>query len=396
MIRHLKLFFPAFLFSFSSLAQNQDSIKIVKLQAQIAELTELVVQEDSAEYDQAMELLANGFHNSYLLQDKISTLGSNISNQQVVMKMLNLNNPGTSQMISQFEQYMKNLVETRLSAVFGNDNEKKNKVFRILENIFRNPVIAPILNSNPISGAISSAYNIITSIIEPSIKVEKTMLNNVKDVKLSLNNLVDKLQLDGLAADFLPYIRFFDTLYYINNQFSNKMVVLRQRAKALSEGYRPVWQYYKNLGLRPEETPVWKNRLFEEKFPGVASRSRSIDRYAQFLHKPGVREALKFSGRVLDNYNSYNELAADFNSLLTDFKVQYIGVLRKYKDELSIYSPVLRQTYAELTAVPEVVNALVVNDRVTIPDPDTQKVLKAQLPFQWVDSETMESLKNIF
>lgn len=362
--------------------QEADSLAIRQLSAQLEELRNLVVQKDSLQYEETREVLMNGFHNSYGLYQMIKARQKEISDQQFSIRLLNLNNPGTAQMVKQFEDFMKRLVSEKLSAVLSMDTLRKRKIFRTLENIFQNPIIAPILNSNPISTAISSAFNFIGSLVEPKVDIDKTFTGAVKDVKVKLDNIIDKTLLEGLTADLVPYIRFFDTLYVVNSQFSTRLSLLKQQSKALAESYDRVWAYFKGLGLKIEETPVAKQKLFEQTFPEVAPAG-AMTRYAHYLHTEKIRDAVRHSNEVLTYYHKCNQLTEEYNTALRDFRDQYIAVLGRYKDRLTLYAAVLQQAYAELTARPEVVDGMIMPGDNVQHNPDINPLEKKVRQVQW-------------
>lgn len=391
-----------FLFSAKGNAQSADSLRLEQLTRQVETLQNLIVYKDSTIYADTRDKLINGFHNSYVLYDKISMRDREISEQQTSIRLLNLNNPGTSQMINRFGDYMKQLVTSKLSHVINGDSTRKRKIFRTLENIFQNPVIAPIVHSNPISTAISSAYNFISSLVEPRVDIEKGGITNaVKNVKVELVNILESKVLNGLTSDLLPYVRFFDTLYMINNQFTTKLSLIRQRSKALSENFATVWNYYAKLGITPDQTPVMKQKLFEEKFPEVKQNNQP-GRYAEYLQANSIRDAVRYSDEVQKAYIRFNELTEDYTTALREFRNQYIAVLAKYKDQLSLYAAELQQSYNELTS-PSVAALEIGHNISNRPDslsaavnPLEVKVNKAVWIYNWVDAETKSVTDKIF
>jgi hypothetical protein len=399
----LQRFFLVTGFLFSTLlakTQSIDSIKLQQLSAQVEQLTTLIVQKDSLEYENTRELLMNGFHNSYMLYERIEFRKKEISDQQYSIRLLNLNNPGTAQMVKQFEDFMKKLVTDKLSAVLNTDSLKKKKIFRVLENIFQNPIIAPILNSNPISTAISSAFNFISSLVEPKVDVSKTGIGGmVKDVKVQLDNIIDKTLLNGLTADLVPYIRFFDTLYVVNNQFSTRLSLLKQRSKSLSESYARLWNYYKDLGIKPGETPVKKQQLFEKTFPAIQTGG-TLSKYAIYLQDEKIKTAIRYSNEISLFHDKFNELTEEYNTALRDFKDQYIAVLSRYKDRLSLYATVLQQAYTDLTTVEEVSAGMIIGntyiDGSPVVDPLEEKVKRSQWRYNTVDWDSKKITDKIF
>ena len=397
-IKRLSLFIS---FAFITIAGSAqvDSLKLVELSQQLDELKALIVTKDSVEYEKTRETLMNGFHNSYLLQERLSFRRKEISDQQYSIRLLNLNNPGTAQMVKQFEDFMKKLVTDKFSNLLKTDSLKKKKVFRVLESIFQNPVLAPVLNSNPISSAISSAYNFISSLVEPKVDITKNGLGLMKDVKVELDNFVDKALMNGLTADLVPYIRFFDTLYVINNQFTTRLNLLKQKSNALYDSYADVWLYYTNLGIKPEETPVKKQQLFDKTFP-VVKNNGSLSTYAFYLQDEKIKKGLQYSHAVELYFNKCNELTEEYNTALKDFRDQYIAVLGRYKDKLSLYAASLQQAYKEMTDI-EIVSAPLIIDNNTgssMPavDPVVEKVYKAQWSYKYVDTEAKKMADKIF
>lgn len=381
-------------------AQVSDSAKLIQLASDLAELRSLIVQRDSNDYEQTRENLMNGFHNSYVLYERIEYRKKEIGDQQHSIRLLNLNNPGTAQMVKQFEDFMKRLVNEKLSSIINTDTFKRKKIFRTLENIFQNPIIAPILNSNPISSAISSAYNFISSLVEPQVQVVRSSVGGlVKEVKVDLNNIVDNSLMKGLTSDLLPYIRFFDTLYIINSQFSTRLNLLKQRSQTLAEGYERVWNYYRGLGIALDQTPVKKQKLFETTFPSIIP-AESVARFANYLQDEKIKKGILYSKEVLNYYNSFNELTEDYNTAIRAFRDQYIGVLEKYKDRLTLYASTLQQAYKELTAEEPLVNQLImssgdVKDQPKV-DPLELKASKAIWSFNTVDPEAKKATEKIF
>lgn len=397
-IKRFSIFISLAFISIAGTAQV-DSLKLAELSQQLDELKALIVTKDSAEYEKARETLMNGFHNSYILEERLSFRRKEISDQQYSIRLLNLNNPGTAQMVKQFEDFMKKLVTDKFSNLLKTDSLKKKKVFRVLESIFQNPVLAPVLNSNPISSAISSAYNFISSLVEPKVEITKNGIGLMKDVKVELDNFVDKALLNGLTADLVPYIRFFDTLYVINGQFTTRLNLLKQKSKALCDSYEDVWLYYKNLGIKPEETPVKKQQLFEKTFP-VVKNNGNITAYAFYLQDEKVKTGLKYSREVELYHDKFNELTEEYNTALKDFRDQYIAVLGRYKDKLSLYATSLQEAYKEMTAEEIVSSPLIIGsaplENAPVVDPVLEKVYKAQWSYKYVDTEAKKATDKIF
>ena len=380
-------------------SQQSDSVKISQLASDLAELRNLLVEKDSLEYLETRKTLFDAFQNSQELHMTIGWRHDEIRNQQYSIRLLNVNNPGTAQMVKQFEEFMKRLVTEKFSSILNTDTLRKKKIFRTLENIFQNPIIAPILNSNPISSAISSAFNFISSLVEPKVEVVKSKLTDVvKDVKVDLNNIIDKSLLKELTADLVPYIQFFDTLYIINTQFSTRLSLLRQRSKTLVDSYKPVWDFYKGLGINTGQTASERLALFNQVYPLVAYND-DMSRYARNLREDKTRIGLQFSTRALSFNLKVNELTEDYNTAMREFRDQYISVLERYKDRLTLYSTTLQQAYAEFTTMKEDVAKLVTNNGTTPVnkpiDPAEQVVEKARWSYLTSDWDAKEKLEKI-
>lgn len=334
-------------------AQNSDSIRIEHLRQQVFQLQRAIIVKDSLAYEDAYIKIQNGLNNSVVVFKNIKDKNDEFIRTKLFLKMLDLNDNQTKLMVKQvgdkFSSMVANSVQNSL------DTPRISFVLRSLQNIFNNPVFLPLINSNPITSSISTAYNLISGLVMPRVDRGGGLFggNNIQNVRLI--NVFDNNKLKSLTDSLLPYTKFYDEVSILNNRFGIEIVQLQNRSNLLLKNYLPVLSYYRSLGIVTNNNGILDiralNQALNNNFPRVTYDGLNNTVFSNYIQKRDVLESLNYSSMVYKFNDESNILTATYNEIYNKFIDDYDKILDKYIPQNLVFNSQLIAVSGEVKAI---------------------------------------------
>lgn len=334
-------------------AQNSDSIRIEQLRQQVFQLQRAIIVKDSLAYEEAYIKIQNGLNNSVVVFKNIKDKNDEFNKTKLFLKMLDLNDNQTKLMVKQvgdkFSSMVANSVQNSL------DTPRISFVLRSLQNIFNNPVFLPLINSNPITSSISTAYNLISGLVMPRVDRGGGLFggNNIQNVRLI--NVFDNNKLKSLTDSLLPYTKFYDEVSILNNRFGIEIVQLQNRSNLLLKNYLPVLSYYRSLGIVTNNNGILDiralNQALNNNFPRVTYDGLNNTVFSNYIQKRDVLESLNYSSMVYKFNDESNILTATYNEIYNKFIDDYDKILDKYIPQNLVFNSQLIAVSGEVKAI---------------------------------------------
>lgn len=334
-------------------AQNSDSIRIEQLRQQVFQLQRAIIVKDSLAYEEAYIKIQNGLNNSVIVFKNIKDKNDEFNRTKLFLKMLDLNDNQTKLMVKQigdkFSSMVANTVQNSL------DTPRISFVLRSLQNIFNNPVFLPLINSNPITSSISTAYNLISGLVMPRVDRGGGLFggNNIQNVRLI--NVFDNNKLKSLTDSLLPYTKFYDEVSILNNRFGIEIVQLQNRSNILLKNYLPVLSYYRSLGIVTNNNGILDikalNQALNNNFPRVTYDGLNNTVFSNYIQKRDVLESLNYSSMVYKFNDECNILTATYNEIYNKFLDDYDKILDKYIPQNLVFNSQLIAVSGEVKAI---------------------------------------------
>lgn len=334
-------------------AQNSDSIRIEHLRQQVFQLQRAIIVKDSLAYEDAYIKIQNGLNNSVVVFKNIKDKNDEFIRTKLFLKMLDLNDNQTKLMVKQvgdkFSSMVANSVQNSL------DTPRISFVLRYLQNIFNNPVFLPLINSNPITSSISTAYNLISGLVMPRVDRGGGLFggNNIQNVRLI--NVFDNNKLKSLTDSLLPYTKFYDEVSILNNRFGIEIVQLQNRSNLLLKNYLPVLSYYRSLGIVTNNNGILDiralNQALNNNFPRVTYDGLNNTVFSNYIQKRDVLESLNYSSMVYKFNDESNILTATYNEIYNKFIDDYDKILDKYIPQNLVFNSQLIAVSGEVKAI---------------------------------------------
>ena len=334
-------------------AQNSDSIRIEQLRQQVFQLQRAIIVKDSLAYEEAYLKIQNGLNNSVIVFKNIKDKNDEFNRTKLFLKMLDLNDNQTKLMVKQVGDKFSSMVANSVQNTL--DTPRISFVLRSLQNIFNNPVFLPLINSNPISSSISTAYNLISGLVMPRVDRGGGIFggNNIQNVRLI--NVFDNNKLKSLTDSLLPYTKFYDEVSILNNRFGIEIVQLQNRSNLLLKNYLPVLSYYKSLGIVTNNNGILDiralNQALNNNFPRVTYDGLNNTVFSNYIQKRDVLESLNYSSMVYKFNDESNILTATYNEIYNKFIDDYDKILDKYIPQNLVFNSQLIAVSGEVKAI---------------------------------------------
>jgi hypothetical protein len=350
----LILFF--FFFSLNpviSNAQNSDSIKIEQLRQQVFQLQRAIIIKDSILYEETYLKIQNGLMNSVNVFNNIKDKNDEFNRTKLFLKMLDLNDDQSKLMVKQVGDKFSSLVMNSFQNKL--DTPKISIVLRTLQNVFNNPIFQPLINSNPISSSILTAYNLISGLVTPRVDRVGGVFgkDNVRDV--SLINVFDNNKLKSLTDSLIPYTKFYDEILTLNNRFGFEIVQLQNKSNLLFKNYLQVLSYYRSLGVVSRNNGINDftsiNRVLNQNFPRITYDGINNSVYSNYIQKREISESVQYSAMVYKYNDELNILTATYNEIYNKFIDDYEKILDKYIPQNLIFNTQLIAVSGEVKAI---------------------------------------------
>lgn len=334
-------------------AQNSDSIKIEQLRQQVFQLQRAIIIKDSILYEETYLKIQNGLMNSVNVFNNIKDKNDEFNRTKLFLKMLDLNDDQSKLMVKQVGDKFSSLVVNSFQNKL--DTPKISIVLRTLQNVFNNPIFQPLINSNPISSSILTAYNLISGLVTPRVDRVGGVFgkDNVRDV--SLINVFDNNKLKSLTDSLIPYTKFYDEILMLNNRFGFEIVQLQNKSNLLFKNYLPVLSYYRSLGVVSRNNGINDftsiNRVLNQNFPRITYDGINNSVYSNYIQKREISESIQYSAMVYKYNDELNILTATYNEIYNKFIDDYEKILDKYIPQNLIFNTQLIAVSGEVKAI---------------------------------------------
>lgn len=334
-------------------AQNSDSIKIEQLRQQVFQLQRAIIIKDSILYEETYLKIQNGLMNSVNVFNNIKDKNDEFNRTKLFLKMLDLNDDQSKLMVKQVGDKFSSLVVNSFQNKL--DTPKISIVLRTLQNVFNNPIFQPLINSNPISSSILTAYNLISGLVTPRVDRVGGVFgkDNVRDV--SLINVFDNNKLKSLTDSLIPYTKFYDEILMLNNRFGFEIVQLQNKSNLLFKNYLPVLSYYRSLGVVSRNNGINDftsiNRVLNQNFPRITYDGINNSVYSNYIQKREISESVQYSAMVYKYNDELNILTATYNEIYNKFIDDYEKILDKYIPQNLIFNTQLIAVSGEVKAI---------------------------------------------
>jgi len=285
--------------------------RLNSLQTENDELKRIQTEGLKKQYEEISEAIQYAVEHGDRLESAHKDLEGKMSQSALLVRFTEVNNPHSEVLGFKFTEVVKNMAAAHFTQKIT-DQEVKDNFSKVVNRVVNNPVVATLLNTNPVTGMV---YRVVDKITDFSN-------NNPLGIRLNkwaedVKGVFDDERIKGFVESFNKYIFFYDALLKASEQYHIASEGLTQRRESLGKVLNTYHSdLLKELGIQPKQ--------------GVSSLSSlnkilSVDgkKYQTILNNPKIMSAY-------DKAREYRNLEERFNNLLHDYNGIVVQLLDAY------------------------------------------------------------------
>lgn len=291
--------------------QNLES-KLALLESENKSLKQIYQERLRKEFEEIEAVIVKAVERGDKLDYAHSNLEKEIEKDFLLVLLTKVNNPNSDDIGFTFTKVINDSVESCFTKKITNPEIKEN-FGTIIGAVVKNPVLAAILTSNPVTGMVYRVMDKITDFFTNNPFGAK-----MRQIKEEADKVLIEDNIKNFTASIQTYISFYDTLIQAADQYNIAYKGLAQRRESLSRGLK---NYYtdllKELGIEvgPDISPMLKvSKLLavkDGKYHIVLNNDKVIRAYNKAREYGSLEER-------------FNNLYADYKSILAEFLDAYL------------------------------------------------------------------------
>lgn len=294
--------------------------KLAELESQLTRLLEENKQYKDREnqalkkvYNEMIEVITLAVEQGDKLESDYKNLQNALKKDDLLIDLTEVNNPKSDVLGFKITTVISNAVSTHFTQNITNDKVKE-KFGEIVIRIIKNPLVATILTTNPVTGLV---YRVIDKITD--FTTNNPLGMNLRKWREETKGVFEDDKLAAFQSELKKYIDFYDSLLNASEQYEQSAEQLQQKNKSLNSVLE---NYYsdllKELGVVPnpgKSNLVQINKILSAQSP---EEIRSV------IEKENVVAAYKKAQGFVGLKERYENLSVDYNNILVRFFDAYL------------------------------------------------------------------------
>lgn len=299
--------------------------KLAELEAQLVQLLEENKQFKNREhhalqkaYDEMVEVISLAVEQGDKLEADYKNLQNSMDMDNLLIRLTEANNPNSDALGFKFTDVISNAVTNHFTKKITN-GKVKEKFGEVVNRIVKNPVVAAILTTNPVTGMV---YRVIDKITD--FTTNNPLGMNLNKWHQETEGVFKEEKLAAFQSELTQYIDFYDGLIQASDLYKQSVEHLHQKNKSLNSVLE---NYYsdllKDLGV---VLSAGKSNLVQvQKILTPASP----DELRGVMEKENVIAAHKKAQGFAGLKERYENLSVDYNNILISFFDAYLVAFQK-------------------------------------------------------------------
>ena len=303
--------------------------KLAELEAQLAQLLaeneQFKKREHLAQkqhFEELIEVILRAVDEGDKLESDYKNLLQAIEKDQLLIDLTEANNPNSEVLGFQFMKVILDSIEKHFSPAIT-DTKVKSRFLNVVKKVVKSPVLAAVLSTNPVTGAVYSIIDKVTS-----FTTNHPVGKKVKDLTIETRSVFQEDRIKGFYTDMEKYILFYDSLLQASAKYDAAVDNLKQKNKSLTG----VLNHYhtdvlKDLGVDLDSD---KPKLMQvDKILSPPPLNGGTLDYGAITSNEKVINAHKRAVEFSSLKERYESLRIDYNNIVVIFLDAYLDAFEK-------------------------------------------------------------------
>jgi len=311
--------------SMNELMTQIESVKSLcsELRIENESLRDNINRRDSIEYSILRHQIFEAFSQSAKLNTDYLITTDKMAVTGLFTRLLQANNPTSDILGFRFHETIMKAAEKHFTSEVKSATEK-SRLHQIISKLVNNPVVASVINTNPITSVTASIINTVAGFSTTEIAIEKEG-NKVRNVSALTMDAFSQQSIEAFRTELQPYIQFYDALNLSAGRYLTGLESMNQRylyLKSSVDAYRV--QLFGSVRINDTNTFLKLSGILPDPATGKLN-------YSKYLNDPGVIKCSVLANKISSIEQSVTDFQGEHERMLNTFLREYVTALQSAK-----------------------------------------------------------------